>query len=66
LLIPVKKDQTLLVPAKAVILVGQLELVYVKKEDHWQSVYIKTGKKFNEKIEVLAGLVGNETIGYEE
>ncbi|MCP3874257.1 MAG: efflux RND transporter periplasmic adaptor subunit [Desulfobacteraceae bacterium] len=66
LLIPVKKDQTLLIPAKAVILVGQLELVYVKKEDSWQSVYIKTGKKFNEKIEVLAGLVGNETIGYKE
>jgi len=44
--------------------VGQLELVYVKKEGAWQSVYIKTGKKFGEKIEVLAGLTGNETIGY--
>lgn len=64
LLIDVKKDQTLLVPENAVIRVGQLELVYVKKDDTWQSVYIKTGKKMNEKIEVLSGLIGNETIGY--
>ncbi len=64
LLIPVEKENTLLIPLKAVILVGQLELVYVKKEDTWQSVYIKTGKKFGEKIEVLAGLSGNEIIGY--
>ena len=64
LLIPVEKEKTLLIPQKAVIRVGQLELVYVKKDDTWQSVYIKTGKMFGEKIEVLAGLTGNETIGY--
>ncbi len=64
LLIPVEKEKTLLIPQKAVIRVGQLELVYVKKDDVWQSVYIKTGKKFGKKIEVLAGLSGNETIGY--
>jgi HlyD family secretion protein len=65
LLIPVKKDKTLLIPRKAVIKVGQLELVYVKtKDETWQSVYIKTGKLFEEKIEVLSGLMGNETIGY--
>ncbi len=64
LLIPVAKDKTLLIPQKAVMLVGQLEQVYVKKDNSWQSVYIKTGKKFGEKIEVLTGLTGNETIGY--
>jgi multidrug efflux pump subunit AcrA (membrane-fusion protein) len=64
LLIPVEKENTLLVPQKAVTQVGQLELAYVKKEDTWQSVYIKTGKKFGKKIEVLAGLTANETIGY--
>jgi RND family efflux transporter MFP subunit len=64
LLIPVEKEQTLLIPQKAVIQVGQLELVHVKKDNTWQSVYIKTGKRFGEKIEVLAGLSGNETIGY--
>ena len=64
LLIPVEKSQTLLIPRSAVIQVGQLELVHVKKENRWQSVYIKTGKPFGNKIEVLAGLAGNETIGY--
>jgi len=64
LLIPVADEKTLLIPKKAVIRVGQLELVYVKKDDAWQSVYIKTGKQFGEKIEVLAGLKGNESIGY--
>jgi hypothetical protein len=44
--------------------VGQLQLVNVKTDDLWQSVYIKTGRRFGEKIEVLAGLTGNETIGY--
>jgi RND family efflux transporter MFP subunit len=64
LLIPVKKDKTLLIPQKAVLLVGQLELCRVKKENTWQSVYIKTGKKIGDKIEVLSGLTGNETLGY--
>ena len=64
LLIPVANEKTLLIPEKAVRRVGQLELVYVQKEGAWQSVYIKTGKRFGEKIEVLSGLLGNETIGY--
>ena len=64
LLIPVETTQTLLIPREAVTHVGQLELVQVKKETAWQSVYIKTGKIFEGKIEVLAGLTGNETIGY--
>ncbi|MCF6246292.1 MAG: efflux RND transporter periplasmic adaptor subunit [Desulfobacula sp.] len=66
LLIPVEKEQTLLIPTKAVRRVGQLELILVKQKGTWQSVYIKTGKQFDNKIEVLAGLTGNETIGYNE
>lgn len=64
LLIPVAKDQTLLIPQEAVMIVGQLEQVLVKKEADWESVYIRTGKKWGDKIEVLSGLTGNETIGY--
>ena len=64
LLIPVEKNKTLLIPEKAIKKVGQLEMVYVKKNDTWKSVYIKTGKRFGKKIEVLAGLIGNESIGY--
>lgn len=66
LLIPVEKERTLLVPVKAVRKVGQLELIYVKDKDNWQSVYIKTGKTIDDQIEVLAGLSVNETIGYND
>ncbi len=70
LLIPVETAQTLLIPQQAIRTVGQLELVLVKNEgaskdkDSWQRVYIKTGKKIENDIEVLSGLSGNETIGY--
>ena len=64
LLIPVKKENTLLIPKAALIKVGQLEQVYVKKGDAWQRVYIKTGRVYGEKVEVLAGLMADETIGY--
>ncbi len=64
LLIPVESAKTLMIPQKALRLVGQLELVLVKKNNAWQQVYIKTGKKFGENIEVLSGLIENETIGY--
>lgn len=66
LLIPVEKEKTLLVPQKAIRRIGQLEMIRVKKDKTWQSVYIKTGKSFDEKTEVLSGLIGNETIGYND
>ncbi len=64
LLIPLGKENTLLIPEKAVIRVGQLELVNVKHNNRWQRVYIKTGRIFDKKIEVLSGLTSDETIGY--
>jgi HlyD family secretion protein len=64
LLIPLDPQDTILIPKQAVIQIGQLELVKIKKNDQWQSVYIKTGKIFDDQIEVLSGLSGSETIGY--
>ncbi|MCK5541582.1 MAG: efflux RND transporter periplasmic adaptor subunit [Desulfobacterales bacterium] len=65
LLIPVNEQEVILIPKEALLIVGQLELVYIKgKDDHWKSVYIKIGKRFGNKIEVLSGLTGNEIIGY--
>ncbi len=66
LMIPVESDKTLLIPLKAVRRVGQLEMIWVKTKSSWQSVYIKTGKVHADKIEVLAGLTGNENIGYND
>ncbi len=64
LLIPVGKESTLVVPRQALIKVGQLEQVLVQKQDTWQRVYVKTGKTFDDGVEVLAGLVKDETIGW--
>lgn len=65
LIIPLDREETLLIPREAVIRVGQLEMVNVKSNGHgFQPVYIKTGQAVGEKIEVLAGLNGSETIGY--
>lgn len=65
LLIPVEERDVILIPKKAFLTIGQLELVYIKDRDgQWKSIYIKTGKQFGDKIEVLSGLTGNEIIGY--
>jgi HlyD family secretion protein len=73
LLIPVNKEETLLIPKEAVTRVGQLEMVNIKFQNNqgnndnpsqYKSVFIKTGKIFGSKIEVLSGLTGNETLGY--
>ncbi|MCK5835667.1 MAG: efflux RND transporter periplasmic adaptor subunit [Desulfobacula sp.] len=69
LLIPVNKEETLLIPKEAVTRVGQLEMVNIKFENNdnssqYKSVFIKTGKTFGSKIEVLSGLTGKETLGY--
>jgi HlyD family secretion protein len=66
LLIPVKDLQVVVIPKIAVRHIGQLELVTVKENNVWKIRFIKTGKTFGDKIEVLSGLSGDETIGWEE
>jgi hypothetical protein len=39
-------------------------MVWVKDQDHWQQRLVKTGRRQAEQIEILAGLSGNETIGF--
>ncbi len=62
--VPVALEPTLLIPKDAVVRVGQLELCYVETDGVWRSVFIKTGRSLNERVEVLSGLSGNDTIGY--
>lgn len=70
LLIPVKTEETLLIPQAAVIRVGHLEMVNIQSQNNqdqkvrYHSVYIKTGKILGAEIEVLSGLTGTETLGY--
>ncbi|HAS89124.1 MAG TPA: efflux RND transporter periplasmic adaptor subunit [Desulfovibrio sp.] len=65
LLIPVAEKQVVLVPEKAVSRVGQLETVLVKSGENWEPVYVRSGALHDNKLEILSGLSGNETIGFE-
>lgn len=64
LLIPVEKHPAVLVPKEAVRRVGQLELVWVKRNDFWKSRHVKTGRMIDGDLEILSGLSGDETIGW--
>jgi len=61
--IPVQAENVVVIPDNALRKVGQLELVTVKEGDHWTRRYIKTGRRLDRRIEVLAGLEGDETVG---
>lgn len=63
LLVPLGERETVLVPERAVARVGQLETVMVKSGDNWETIFIRTGAVYGDKVEVLSGLSGGEAIG---
>jgi len=63
LLIPLGEREGVLAPEAAVTRVGQLETVRVKADDTWQTVYVRTGAAHGDKVEILSGLSGGETLG---
>lgn len=63
--IPVGRQRIVIIPWSAVRRVGQLELVRVKINDSWQARYVKTGNRLHDEVEILSGLEGGETIGWE-
>ncbi|WP_319541519.1 efflux RND transporter periplasmic adaptor subunit [uncultured Pseudodesulfovibrio sp.] len=63
LMVPLGEEEVVLVPEAAVVRVGQLETVMVKTEAGWQSVYVRTGEVHGQRIEVVSGLSGGETVG---
>lgn len=66
MLIPVRENQVVMIPRKAVRRVGQLELAAVQTDGRWQRRMIQTGQMIGDKVEVLSGLDGHETIGLNE
>jgi len=66
LLVPIEEQTVILVPTRAVKRIGQLELVTVQENGRWEQVFIKTGRKMGDQVEVLSGLQGNEKIALEE
>ncbi len=63
LMVPLGEEEIILVPESAVVRVGQLETVLVKTDAGWQSVYVRTGEVHDQRVEILSGLSGGETVG---
>lgn len=63
LLVPLREKQVILLPRKAVSHVGQLETVLIQTGEIWEPVYVRSGQVYGEKVEILSGLGGNESVG---
>ena len=63
--IPVDRRRIVAIPQAAIRRVGQLELVRVNVDGDWVSRYVTTGERMGDAVEVLSGLNGTETIGWE-
>lgn len=61
-LVPVEQLDVVVVPKIAVVNIGQLEVVTVKTGNKWERVFVKTGRDMGDKVEILSGLDGGETI----
>lgn len=60
--IPLEEEQVLVVPRQAVRNVGQLELVEVVEREHASRRAVRTGRTFDENVEVLSGLREGEEV----
>jgi len=63
--IPVDRRRIVTIPQAAIRRVGQLELVRVNVDGDWVSRYVTTVERMGDAVEVLSGLDGTETIGWE-
>ena len=62
LLVPVGESSLLRVPAAAVVQRGQLEIVFVVKNQLAQLRLVKTGKRSGDLLEVLSGLEAGDSV----
>ncbi|MBD1400503.1 efflux RND transporter periplasmic adaptor subunit [Pelovirga terrestris] len=51
-----------LVPATAVVRIGQLELVQIAEEGGIKTLLVTTGARIADEVEILSGLTGNEQL----
>lgn len=62
LLVPVEDHEIVTAPREAIVRVGQLEMVTVRTGARWERIFVKTGRSRGDRVEVLAGLDGDETL----
>ena len=72
LLVPLDAREAVTVPEAAIRRVGQMETVRMRFEDDddgagggWRTVFITTGARLGDDVEVLSGLDGGETVALE-
>lgn len=61
-LVPTGRTEILRLPESAILRRGQLELVFVAESGHARLRLIKTGKRFNDRVEVVSGLEAGEVV----
>lgn len=66
LVLQVGERQVIEVDRRAIRKIGQLDTTLVKTNSHWTRRYVTLGREDGEKVEVLSGLVGGETLGWSE
>lgn len=63
LLVPVGQSSSIRVPVSAVVVRGQLEIVFVASNQQAQLHLVKTGKRLGDEVEILAGVdVGDQVV----
>lgn len=60
--VPLAEVSALRVPAAAVVVRGQMEIVFVVANEHAQLRLVKTGKHLADEVEILSGLTAGETV----
>ncbi len=62
LAVPIGESRSLRVPASAVVLRGQLEIVFAVADRRAQMRLVKTGARVGDEVEVLSGLVAGDRV----
>ena len=62
LVVPVGESNSVRVPASAVVVRGQLEILFVITNQRAQLHLVKTGRKIGDEVEILAGLDAGESV----
>jgi hypothetical protein len=60
--VPVGESNSVRIPASAVVVRGQLELVFVATNQRAQLHLVKTGKRLGDEVEILAGVEAGENV----
>ena len=62
LLVPTGEADSLRIPASAVVLRGQMEIVFAVENGRAHLRLVKTGRRLNDEIEILSGLAAGDAV----